>query len=228
MRNKYHKIHIAFTLAEVLITLGIIGIVAAMTLPSVINSTKNKELEVALKKQYSVLSQALLKMQADGYCTIPECLSSTTLYQYIGTVTKNIKKCETGTEGCFQRSRDRHYTNYTKTNTYIVSDGLDDEQFYLVDGALVTCNVNHGSSAASAEISVDVNDYWKKPNALGHDVFIFKIKNKGGTGVLVPAGANGERPEHCSTTSSFAHAAYNGLTCAAKALSDPNYFKNLP
>ena len=39
----------AFTLAEVLITLGIIGVVAAMTLPAVINTTKNKELETALK-----------------------------------------------------------------------------------------------------------------------------------------------------------------------------------
>ena len=34
---------IAFTLAEVLITLGIIGIVAAMTLPTLIQSNKNKE-----------------------------------------------------------------------------------------------------------------------------------------------------------------------------------------
>lgn len=40
----------AFTLAEVLITLGIIGVVAAMTLPSVINSTKNKQLEASFKK----------------------------------------------------------------------------------------------------------------------------------------------------------------------------------
>lgn len=32
----------AFTLAEVLITLGIIGVVAALTMPSVINSTKNR------------------------------------------------------------------------------------------------------------------------------------------------------------------------------------------
>ena len=45
----------AFTLAEVLITLGIIGVVAAMTLPTLINMTNKKELEVALKKTYSEL-----------------------------------------------------------------------------------------------------------------------------------------------------------------------------
>lgn len=37
----------AFTLAEVLITLGIIGVVAALTLPSLINRTKNRELHTA-------------------------------------------------------------------------------------------------------------------------------------------------------------------------------------
>ena len=46
----------AFTLAEVLITLGIIGVVAAITLPSVINNTKNKErLESSYdREQYSI------------------------------------------------------------------------------------------------------------------------------------------------------------------------------
>ena len=40
------KVKLAFTLAEVLITLGIIGVVSAMTMPSLIQSTQNKELEV--------------------------------------------------------------------------------------------------------------------------------------------------------------------------------------
>lgn len=49
----------SFTLAEVLITLGIIGIVAAMTLPTVINNSRNKQLEAGLKRSYSVIAQAL-------------------------------------------------------------------------------------------------------------------------------------------------------------------------
>ncbi len=55
----------AFTLAEVLITLGIIGIVAAMTMPSLINTTQKKELETAFKKQYSVLQQAILMIKTE-------------------------------------------------------------------------------------------------------------------------------------------------------------------
>ena len=50
----------AFTLAEVLITLGIIGIVAAMTLPTLLGRYKEKETVTRLKKTYSILSQAML------------------------------------------------------------------------------------------------------------------------------------------------------------------------
>ena len=55
-----------FTLAEVLITLGIIGVVAAMTLPALITNYKNKELATRAKKSYSIISQAVQKYQADN------------------------------------------------------------------------------------------------------------------------------------------------------------------
>ena len=49
----------AFTLAEVLITLGIIGIVAAMTLPTLIQKNNNMVVATRLKKFYSVFNQAI-------------------------------------------------------------------------------------------------------------------------------------------------------------------------
>ena len=58
----------AFTLAEVLITLGVIGIVAAMTLPALLNKAEKMILKNQFKKTYTSLSQALLKTEADlGY-----------------------------------------------------------------------------------------------------------------------------------------------------------------
>ena len=54
----------AFTLAEVLITIGIIGVVAAMTLPTVVQSHRNIVAEVRLKKFYSTFNQAILKADA--------------------------------------------------------------------------------------------------------------------------------------------------------------------
>lgn len=53
----------AFTLAEVLITLGIIGVVSAMTLPSLVNRTRQKELQTSFQKQYTLLQQAILKIK---------------------------------------------------------------------------------------------------------------------------------------------------------------------
>ena len=56
----------AFTLAEVLITLGIIGVVAAITLPSVIQNYRNHSVEAKLKKFYSTINQAVVRSTADN------------------------------------------------------------------------------------------------------------------------------------------------------------------
>lgn len=55
----------AFTLAEVLITLAIIGIVAAITLPSLIQKHQEKELATRTKKLYSDIGNALILAQKD-------------------------------------------------------------------------------------------------------------------------------------------------------------------
>lgn len=55
----------AFTLAEVLITLGIIGVVAAMTLPALIQKNHTNIVEARLKKFYTVINQAILKAETE-------------------------------------------------------------------------------------------------------------------------------------------------------------------
>lgn len=51
---------VAFTLAEVLITLGIVGVVAALTLPTVMSNHRKMVVESKLKKFYSTMSQAVI------------------------------------------------------------------------------------------------------------------------------------------------------------------------
>lgn len=59
--------HLGFTLAEVLITLGIIGVVAAMTMPTLINQTNGAQYKAAYKKALSSISQAItLNVALDG------------------------------------------------------------------------------------------------------------------------------------------------------------------
>ena len=69
----------AFTLAEVLITLAIIGVVAAMTIPTLIANYKEKALENQFKRSYAVLNQALLSAQSQfGY--LPRCYYKSNAY----------------------------------------------------------------------------------------------------------------------------------------------------
>lgn len=60
----------AFTLAEVLITLGIIGVIVALTLPTVMTNYRNKVFETGLNTAYSLLLQGLSRMSSDAGYTI--------------------------------------------------------------------------------------------------------------------------------------------------------------
>ena len=55
-----------FTLSEILITLGVIGVVAAMTLPTVISNYKKHVVENNLKKYYTMLNQVLTNSEAEN------------------------------------------------------------------------------------------------------------------------------------------------------------------
>ena len=63
MTNTHKKL--AFTLAEVLITLGIIGVVAAMTIPTLMSKYYEKQTYTRLKETYSILSQALRSVEEE-------------------------------------------------------------------------------------------------------------------------------------------------------------------
>lgn len=231
----------AFTLAEVLITLGIIGIVAAMTLPSLVNKSKYKELETALNKNYSILQQALLRAQVDtGEIIRPAN------YQYTGGSVRtpfkdllvkyiiNAKDCNTGIDqkSCVvnigvpgnekAKTIYRNYNNKNNLNYYF----LDDGQFITRDGSLfIIDNSNNGGvSLLPIYITVDVNGLNKKPNRWGYDLFTFQLMNNG---KLLPMGAEGtdfEPEQYCSATSSED---INGIACTYRALTDKNYWKEL-
>ncbi len=74
--SRLHK-RVAFTLAEVLITLGIIGVVAALTLPSVVAHYKEKVLVTQVKKAYSEMQNALKMYSAQNGCSDITCISDT-------------------------------------------------------------------------------------------------------------------------------------------------------
>lgn len=219
----------SFTLAEVLITLGIIGIVAAMTLPTVINNSRNKQLESRLKRSYSVIAQALDQYQAETGERITSDIEwhqfKPLLMQYL----KVVKDCGFGTENlekiCFSRNSGTGKDNLYKTldNKGLYHPAFDDGQFVLNDGSLILIE----NAESRLYVSVDVNGYNKKPNRLGQDLFMFQVDK---TGKLLPMGVKdtkyySETDEYCSVSSS---SSMNGAGCTYRALTDKDYFKNLP
>ena len=72
----------AFTLAEVLITLGVIGVVASITLPTLIKEYNKHAWVNALKQNYSLLNQGFKKMMADDGV---EFIADTEVWRAIGS-----------------------------------------------------------------------------------------------------------------------------------------------
>lgn len=220
-----------------MITLGIIGVVAAITLPSVINNTKNKELSVALKCSYSLLQQALdMYAASNGERATSANLQPYTLKFMLMKYLRFVKDCGKGTDipkscvpnfdagGSAYDEFQRTYKTYNgKTNMYL--NFVDDGQFVLNDSTLIL--IENAPASNKIYITVDVNGYNKNPNRLGQDVFIFQLDDKG---ALKPMGVQGttyynQYDAYCSLTSGSNR---NGAGCTYKALSEPDYFKNLP
>ena len=220
-----------FTLAEVLITLGVIGVVSAMTLPVLINDIQGRQLQSALKKSYSTISQALDMYYVENWERFVTSNQSRILKPILIKYIKNVRDCGYGTDEkscidaynkrCYDTFKDI-YRNFNGTNSM---DGqlFDDGQFVINDGSLVM--IENMSNSFNNFISIDVNGYRKRPNRLGQDVFMFQIMPDG---KLLPMGMEGttyDKNTYCSLTSTNN---MNGAGCTVKALSEKDFFKNLP
>lgn len=64
----------AFTLAEVLLTLVIVGIVAALTIPTILSATNKQEYVVGLKKTYLTLDSGLKELMTKKGCSTFSCV----------------------------------------------------------------------------------------------------------------------------------------------------------
>lgn len=176
----------AFTLAEVLITLGIIGIVAALTIPTIINANNQQATISQAKKAYSMLSQAISRMQSDGmiaynYTCQPAANFKQDFMQYF-----NVAK-DCGVSNCVPNSG---ASTVYKSISGVAgrADYFGENQFVTNDGFFIGMNTCLNAGVNEIWIAVDTNGYTTKPNVFGKDMFFFIIKpeNK-----LVPNGAPG-------------------------------------
>lgn len=192
-----------FTLAEVLITLGIIGVVAAITLPTVIAKYNKKAWVTQLQKSYSTLEQGFQLMLADesvsklsdmsfwpsgsGTCSNGTWETDDACKNFLDDLNKYFKFV-----GLEEYGADSHYLK--KTGTPLSST---QKMSILPDGAMVSlmlfktpdesnseaCNEikrmgGTMCSMAIVEMHIDVNGK-KGPNTMGRDIFKFVLSNEG-------------------------------------------------
>ena len=164
----------AFTLAEVLITLGIIGIVASMTLPSVINRANEKQWQVAYKKAYSTIQQAFLRAQENGEIvdiTAKTVVDGVGYTPAIGENFKTLSKYIKTTKTCFDNNADECW----ECDKGQAGRGNAPDWLGCLKGAYAFIDTSgiawHLYSNIEWPILVDVNGF-KNPNKLGKDRFV--------------------------------------------------------
>ena len=132
-----------FTLAEVLITLGIIGVVAAMTIPTLIANTNSAKFRSQFKKTISTLNQAGLMAQAQydiDYASAVTCTATSDSPSTAGGTTTN-SFC-----GIFNGTLTGHSMTetspYGDTDPTVVTAPADPVYLTLADGSLVVFDKN--------------------------------------------------------------------------------------
>jgi len=206
-----------FTLAEVLITLGVIGVVAAITLPVIISKIQDRQNIVKWKKEFSVVSNAVNSVIADNvqvfgsggkiskYGGIHFALTD----EFVDALREKLNpvdECwgwDVGSEYiCWNFGlKDRRtlhpwaygYANgsvyTTLKNKGMSAYNFEAVSFLLKDGSSVYLGGLHGGPW----ISVDVNNAAVGPNQIGRDFFQIKVvqDRNSNTVKLLPLGADG-------------------------------------
>lgn len=234
--NNTKKI-IAFTLAEVLITLGIIGVVAAITIPTIISNVDKQTRKSQFMREYSLLSSAAKMIFQENNGSITNVYSSQQgILDSYKSYLKYTQECPTsgpdsGQPSLCWASQWYAYSDPTALGApYPNAEPgliLNDGTFIAISSSDYTCNacLANGYDCANNPqfyycyvIEADVNGF-KKPNKRGSDIFTF-IAYKDGR--LAPLGLPGERDENnCSSTADSDD--WGGTGCGGWILRGINY-----
>ena len=172
----------AFTLAEVLVTLGIIGVVSAMTVPALMQNHQRKTYVTQLHKVYNEMQQAFLQEITDkNALNLKEAglTSDEAVVNFMKKHFKVIQDCEDKFEPCFaddyssmDGSKRGALTNITR-NPY-------SSCYAIASGASVCLGFisEENEEQLSGALYVDINGQ-KGPNIGGRDMFSMRYYNDG-------------------------------------------------
>ncbi len=217
----------AFTLAEVLITLGVIGVVSAITIPNLMTTHKAYQLRSQFLKSYSTIQQVFKHMQADEVPTDPDSYprnQGIIFYKTFKNYLNSPLDCGAGlsftTKTCYTPQTKLKYKTLNKS-TNIANTYFDDGQLVLLDGTLLIFEQPNVPSNPYIWIFVDINGAETPPNILGYDLFAFEFLDNE-LRAMGSQGTSFTHEQYCSLSSS---SQLNGIACAGKAKNDADYFK---
>lgn len=208
----------AFTLAEVLITLAIIGVVAALTIPTLVSNSIKTDTTTKLRKLYSTLSQAIKLSEVENgnnaswdwgdesTLTVQESFD-----KYWAPYLKITQMCNTTAECGYPASNKFNKPDGTASPTTII-DPTTRPSCILSDGTFLMVLPVDGSGTVVKTIYTDLNA-GKGPNRLGRDVFVFKLNDKRG---VTPQGYNSS----IATINSNCSTSGRGSSCLQKIVQD--------
>ncbi|MCM1339291.1 MAG: type II secretion system GspH family protein, partial [Muribaculaceae bacterium] len=160
----------AFTLAEVLITLGIIGIVAAMTIPNLLANYQKRQTITKLKQVYSTLTQTVKLSEAENGS--PEGwknsdLTSKQIFEQYLRPYMNVSDKKYNNSLKYKRLNGEYETNWTilTHNAHILT---------LNNGSLMFLNSDDYNTLKHLTLAVDINGF-SPPNKIGRDFFVYTI-----------------------------------------------------
>jgi len=191
----------AFTLAETLIVMGIIGIVATLTIPSLTNSTNSKDTVAKVKKAHANLEDAFGRM-IGSYGEFDEwtdTLTSNLVANRLFGSMKLTKTCGTTApnDSCFKSGSNVYDSSgaNTTTNFYqvIQADGISTG--VMVSNATCTYKSNDTAGAVTQDlqeicgtVTVDIDGPSKGKNKHGQDMFTFYLTKRG----IYPVGSDND------------------------------------
>lgn len=168
----------AFTLAEVLVTVGIIGVVSALTLPSIIANYQKQVYAGQLHKVYNTFVEAVDKYMADEKV---ENLTETDIRaQGAGGFMTNYFNITKDCGGSIQRPcfADGYGIMTSDEYNYFANHDTCSGSYLLADGAAVCVNIEryyaNNDWYYGLYVKVDINGD-KGPNIFGRDAFSFNI-----------------------------------------------------
>ena len=189
-----------FTLAEILVTLGIIGLVAAMTIPQLITNMTTREMESRFKIAYSRLNQMSKSYEAESGMAIPVGVRSGESMKVI--FSKHLKGFS-NVNGDSWTSKDEDgkptgdvYKKYKNFQGLASTQVCDISGTYVdISGIQYMWNDNPAAGQNGPIICVDLNGS-AKPNISGIDYFLFIPTVEGN---VIPMGM--EHPDNSTSTS---------------------------